>query len=155
MINFNCSEQLPGIAELDFYLLIETYNWPVVVTDLTSAQVILTPETYSIEGTIDDESIEIDANPKLSAEGEVFPIEAAFRFITRSESMDQYLDQYKNKPGILIAKLNTGFRKMYGTNEEPLYMTYKVDEGKKVTDAAGTLINIKGETINRPVYYTV
>lgn len=155
MISFNCSEQIPGFAELDFYLLSETSNWPIVVTDLTSAQVILNAETYSIEGTIDDESIEIDTNPKQSAEGMVYPIEASFKFITRSESMEQYLDQYQNKPGILIGKLNSGFRKMYGTNEEPLYLTWKVDEGKKVTDAAGTLINIKGETQQRPVYYTV
>lgn len=155
MITFDCSEELSGTAEIEFYLLSETSNWPVVVTDLTSGQVEFTPETYSIEGSIDDESIEIDASPKQSAEGMVWPIDISLRFITRSESMEQYLDQYQNKPGIVIAKLNNGFRKMYGTNEEPLFMTWKVDEGKKITDNAGTLINIKGETQQRPAYYTV
>lgn len=154
-MNFNCEEQISGIAEVDFYLLSETANWPIVVTDLTSGQVELNPEVQSIEGTIDDESIEIEASPRNSAEGTVYPIDISFRFITRSESLEQLLEQYCNKPGIAIAKFNNGFRKMYGTNEEPLYMTWKVEEGKKVTDAAGTLINIKGEMQQRPSYYTV
>lgn len=155
MISFNCEEQLSGIAELDFYLLSETSNWPIVVTDLTSGQVELTPEEYSIEGTIEDEGIEIDVTPKQSVEGTVYPIDISFPFITRSEAMEQYLDQYQNKPGIAIAKFNNGFRKMLGTNEEPLYMMWKVDEGKKITDNARTILNIKGETQQRPVYYTV
>lgn len=154
-MNFNCEEQLSGIAEVDFYLLSETSNWPVVVTDLTSSQIVITPEVNNIEGTIDDESIEIEATPKTSAEGTIWPIDISFRFITRSESMEQLGDQYCNKPGIAIAKLNNGFKKMYGTNEEPVYMTFRIDEGKKITDNAGTIINIKGETQQRPVYYTV
>lgn len=154
-MNFNCEEQLSGIAEVDFYLLSETSNWPIVVTDLTSGQVELNTEINSVEGTIDYDSIEIDANPKQSAEGTVYPVDISFRFISRSESLEQLLDQYCNKPGIAIAKFNNGFRKMYGTNEEPLFMTWKIEEGKKITDAAGTLINIKGEMQQRPVYYTV
>lgn len=154
-MNFNCEEQLSGVAELDFYLLSETSNWPVVVTDQNASQIVITPEVNDIEAVVDEESIEIDASPKITAEGNVYPIEISFRFITRSESLEQLMEQYAKKPGIVIAKFNNGFCKLYGTNEEPLYMNWKVDEGKKVTDNGGTIVAIKGETRNRPVYYTV
>lgn len=153
-MNFNCSEQLPGAAEVNFYLLSETSNWPVEVTDGTSSEVVFTPEEISIEGSIDDESINIDATPKQTAEGTVYTIDINFRFITRSESIEQLLEQYANQPGIVIAKLNHGFQKMYGTNEEPLYLSWRVDEGQKSTDNAGVIVAIKGETRNRPVFLT-
>ena len=153
-MNFNC-EQISGVAEVDFYLLSETANWPTVVTDLNSGQITITPEEVAIEGAIDPDSIEIEASPRVNAEGTTFPIEISFRFINRTESLEQLMDQYSNKPGVAIAKLNSGFRKLYGTDEEPLYMNYKVTEGQSVTDKAGTLVTIKGETQQRPVYYTV
>lgn len=153
-MTFNCEEQFPGAAQVDFYLLSETSTWPIVVTDNNSATVTITPEVVDVEGVIDDESINVSADPKQNAEGTVFDIDINFRFITRSESLEQLMDQYCNKPGIVIAKLNNGFQKMYGTNEEPLYMSWKVDEGQKVTDAAGTIVAIKGETRKRPVFYT-
>jgi len=153
-MTFNCSEQLPGAAEVNFYLLSETADWPIVVTDNNSASVTITPEVNDVEGVIDDESININADARQSAEGTVYPIDINFRFITRSESLEQLLEQYENKPGIAIVKLNTGFQKMYGSNEEPLYMSWKVDEGQKATDNAGTIVAIKGETRNRPVFYT-
>lgn len=153
-MNFNC-EQLSGFAEMDFLLLTETSNWPLVVTDQTSSDIILTPEFYDIDGTIDENSIDVNVNPKKNAEGDVYDISISFKFITRSESIEQLMDQYENKPGICIGKLNNEFRKLYGTNEEPLYMSFKVDEGNKPEDSGAVIVTIKGETRQRPVYYTV
>jgi hypothetical protein len=153
-MNFSCKEQIPGVARIDFYLLSETSNWPIEVTDLTSGSIILTPEINNVDGEIDYESINIDASPKQTTEGTVYPNDINFRFITRSESLEQLMDQYCNQPGIVIGQLNHGFQKIYGTNEEPLYMTWKVDEGQKTTDNAGTIVSIKGETRNRPMFYT-
>jgi hypothetical protein len=153
-MTFNCLEQLAGFAQIDFFLLTETSNWPLVVTDQTSAGITFTPEDIQIEGVIDDESISVQASPRQTAEGTVWDIDINFRFITRSESIEQLMEQYCNKPGVVVGKLNTGFQKLYGTNEEPLYMTWRVDEGQKATDNAGTIVAIKGETRNRPVFYT-
>lgn len=152
-MNFSC-EQLGGFGSLDFNLIEETSNWPLVVTDQTSAQIIITPYANDVEGIIDQDSINIDDNTKETAEGIVHPIVITFKFLTRSESLEQLLEQYQNKPGIVIADLNNGFRKLYGTNEEPLYMNFKVDDGQKIDDNAGVTVTIKGETRNRPVYYT-
>lgn len=153
-MTFNCLEQLPGYAQIDFFLLSETGNWPLVVTDQTSGQITLNPEVVDVEGLIDDESISVQVTPKQTAEGTVWAIDIDFRFITRSESLEQLMEQYCNKPGVVIGKLNHGFQKLYGTNEEPLYMTWRVDEGQKATDNAGTIVSIKGETRDRPVFYT-
>ena len=152
-MEFSC-ESLPGIAELSFYTLDEVSNWPEILTDTNSGQIVIAPEPVSVDAVIDPDSIDIDVNPKQNAEGDVFDVNISFRFITRSEALEQLMDQYKNKPGIVIAKLNNEFRKIYGSNEEPLFMNYKVEEGKKVDDNAGTVINIKGETTKRPLYYT-
>lgn len=153
-MTFDC-EQLSGFAQLDFYLLSETDNWPVVLTDQNSSQVVLNPEPNNVKGTIDQDAINVDVNPKYSTEGTVYPVSISFPFITRSESIEQLLDQYENKPGICIGKLNTGFQKMYGTNEEPLYMNFRVDDGNKPDGNGSVIVSIKGETRNRPVYYTV
>jgi len=154
-MTFNCDEQLGGFAILDFFLLEETSNWPLVVTDQTSNQVSISPFPNDVEGTVEPESIKVSVNLKNGAEGETHQIDISFKFITRSESIEQLLDQYSNKPGISIGKLNTEFQKMYGTNLEPLYMNFEVDEGTKIDGSAAVEVRIKGETRKRPVYYTV
>lgn len=154
-MTFNCDEQLGGFALLDFFLLEETSNWPIVVTDQTSAQVTISPYENNVEALVEPESIKVSVNHKTNAEGSVWQIDIGFRFITRSESLEQLLDQYQNKPGISIGKLNTEFQKMYGTNLEPLYMTFEVDEGTKVDGNSAVEVRIKGETRKRPVFYTV
>ena len=153
-MNFNC-EQLSGFAQLDFFLLEETSNWPIEVTDQNSNTVVLSPEEFDVQGTIDEDSIDVNVTPKLSAEGETHDINIQFRFMTRSESLEQLMDQYANRPGIAIGKLNTEFQKMYGTNEEPLYMSFKTDDGNKPDGNGAIIVTIKGETRKRPVFYTV
>jgi hypothetical protein len=153
-MNFTCDEKLPGFAELDFYLLEETGNWPFVVTDENSAQITFTPYVNDVEALIEPDSIDVNINPKQSAEGTVQQISIVFRLITRSEALEQLLEQYANKPGVGIGKLNNEFKKLYGTDREPLYMNYEVNEGTKVDGTAFTEVRIKGETRKRPVYYT-
>lgn len=154
-MTFSCDEQLGGFAIMDFYLLEETDNWPIVVTDQTSSQVAISPYENDVEATVEPESIKANVNQKTGAEGSVWQIDISFRFITRSESLEQLLDQYQNKPGIAIGSLNTEFQKMYGNNLEPLYMNFEVDEGTKIDGNAAVEVRIKGETRKRPVYYTV
>lgn len=153
-MTFTCDEKLPGFAEFDFYLLEETGNWPFVVTDGNSAQIVLTPYENDVEALIEPDSIDVNVNPKQSAEGTVQQISIVFRLITRSEALEQLLEQYANKPGVGIGKLNNEFKKLYGTDREPLYMNYEINEGTKVDGTAFTEVRIKGETRKRPVYYT-
>lgn len=153
-MTFTCDEKLPGFAEFDFYLLEETGNWPFVVTDGNSAQIVLTPYENNVDALIDPDTIKVDVDPKQSADGDVQQIAISFRLITRSEALEQLLEQYANRPGVGIGKLNNEFKKLYGTNMEPLYLTYEVNDGAKVDGEAYTEVRIKGETRKRPVYYT-
>lgn len=154
-MTFNCEEQLSGIAEIDFYLLSETNNWPTVLTDSNSAQLQFTPEPNSVEATIKPDSIKIAVNKKQTAGGIVYQIKITMDFLTRSEALEQLLEQYENLPGIVHAKLNNGFQKIYGSNLEPLYFMYEIEDATKIDGDGVTSIEIKGETANRPVYYTV
>lgn len=151
---FSCDEKLPGFAELNFLLIEESSNWPFVVTDVNSAQIVFTPETNDVDALIEPESIIVDVSPKQSAEGTIQQIAISFRLITRSEALEQLLEQYANRPGIAIGKLNNDFKKLYGTNLEPLYMNYEVNDGSKIDGTSFTQVSIKGETRSRPVYYT-
>jgi len=153
-MTFTCDEKLPGFAEFDFYLIEETGNWPFVVTDENSAQITFSPYENDVEALIEPDSIDVNVNPKQSADGTVQQISIVFRLITRSEALEQLLEQYANKPGVGIGKLNNEFKKLYGTDREPLYMNYEVNEGTKVDGTAFTEVVIKGETRKRPVYYT-
>lgn len=153
-MNFNCTEELGGVAELDFFLLSETSNWPIILTDQNSANVTFTPEMVSVAATIKPDSINATVNKKQGPEGVIYQISIKMQFITRSEALEQLLDQYENKPGVVLSKMNNEFQKLYGTDNEPLYMTYEVNEGDKIDSDSATILEIKGETRTRPFYYT-
>lgn len=151
---FDC-EQIAGFSEVEFLLLNEVSNWPIVLTDQNSSQLIINRFDHGVEGVVQPESISIDANPRTGVDGEIWDVQATFRFLTRSESLEQLFDQYAHREGIVIAKLMNGFTKIYGSSSEPLFLTFKNEEGIKVDDASGLVVNIGGLTSQRPVYYTV
>lgn len=154
-MNFNCEEQLSGVAELDFYLLEETSNWPKIINDSNSAQIQFTPSPHSVQATIKPDSISVSHQKTTKASGVTHQISIKMEFLTRSEALEQLLEQYENKPGVVRVKFNNDFQKIYGTNIEPLYFLYEDLPGKKIDDDGVTTIEIKGETAKRPVFYTV
>lgn len=154
-MNFTCDEKFAGFAEFDIFLIEETSNWPIVLTDGNSSQIVFTPYENDVEALVEPDSIKVDVNPKQSGDGEIQQISISFRLITRSEALEQLLEQYANKPCIGKGSLNNDFRKIYGTDREPLYMNYEVNDGTKPDGEAYTEVRIKGETRKRPVYYTV
>lgn len=154
-MNFNCPEPVSGFAELTFYLLEEVSNFPIILTDQNSSQLVFNSFENFIEGSVDVDSIVVNVDPKISSAGTIYPIDVSFKYITRSEAAEQLLEQYANRPGIILGKLNNEFRKIYGTNEEPLYLNYRVDEGTTLEGGSNLLVRIQGETRQRPVFYTV
>lgn len=148
-------EQLGGFSKVEFFLLEETDNWPIVINDETASEITHIASEIDNFGIIAESSIDINAIPKQTADGEIYPTEIIFSFSNRIKELEKYLDRYQNKPVVVIAKLNTGQKKLYGTNESPLILIYKIDDGKKVEDLGVITVNIKGETRNRAVYYMV
>lgn len=152
---FNCNEQLGGVAALDFHLLTEVSNWPTVLTDTNSAQLEFTPEDVDVDAVLDENTIRALAEQKTSASGSLWDVKVNFSFLTRSESLEQILDQYQNQAGVLLVHLNNGFKKLYGSNLTPLYMNFDTVAGEQVDDAkAATNVVITGKLNKRPVYYT-
>jgi hypothetical protein len=154
-MTFSCDEQLSGVAELDFFLLEEVSNWPEILSDSNSAQLEFNPSVHSVEAVIKPDSISVPNNKNTKNFGIAHAISIKMEFLTRSEALEQLLEQYENKPGIARAKFNNGFQKIYGSNTEPLYMIYEDVPGTKIDGEGTTVIEIKGETANRPVFYTV
>lgn len=153
-MTFNCDEQLSGVAQLDFYLLEETSNWPRIISDANSAQIVFNASVHSVDAAIKPDSISINANKATKPSGIVHQISIKMDFLTRSEALEQLLEQYENKPGVVVAKFNNEFQKIYGTNIEPLYLVYEDVPGAKIDGDGVTAIEIKGETAKRPVFYT-
>lgn len=153
-MNFNCEEQLSGVAEIDFYLLEETSNWPIVLSDTNSAQIVFNPSPNSVQATIKPDSINVNVNKTTSSSGIVFDISIKMEFLTRSEALEQLLEQYENKPGVVKGKFNNEFQKIYGSILEPLYLVYEDIPGTKIDGDGATTIEIKGKTAKRPVFYT-
>jgi hypothetical protein len=154
-MTFNCDEQLSGVAEIDFFLLEETSNWPRIISDTNSAQLVFSPSEHSVDAIIKPDSIVVNANKVTKASGIVHQISIKMEFLTRSEALEQLLEQYENKPGIVKAKFNNNFQKIYGTDIEPLFFVYEDVPGTKPDGDGATTIEIKGETTRRPVFYTV
>lgn len=152
---FNCSEQLSGYAKIEIFLLEEVSNWPIVLNDTNSSQLIFNPSIYSVEASVIVDSIKVNYPKKQKPAGISHDITIKMDFSTRSESLEQYLEQYENKPVVVKGFLNNGFVKLFGSNLEPLFLIYEVDDGIKSEIEGLTSIEIKGETSKRPVYYTV
>ena len=152
-MTFSFTEQLAGFSGIEFYLLTETSNWPVVVTDTNAGHIILAPETNEVDGDIIEDSISINDKPKYGPEGNIWPIDVQFGYENRHEAMEQLLEQYAGLPGVAIACLQDGNRKLFGTDKEPIYLSWEIAYGEKSEDRAGTFIRIKGEQQQRPVYY--
>ena len=154
-MTFNCEEQLSGVAELNFYLLEETANWPIIVSDANSGQIVFSPSVHSVDAAIKPDSIAIVSNKANKPSGLVHQISVKMEFLTRSEALEQLLEQYEKKPGVVVAKFNNEFQKIYGSDIEPLYLNYEDVPGTKIDGDGATIIEIKGETSKRPVFYTV
>lgn len=154
-MTFNCEEQLSGVAELDFYLLEETANWPKVLSDSNSAQIAFNPSPHSVEATIKPDSISVSCNKVTKASGIVYATVIKMEFLTRSEALEQLLEQYENLPGVAKVKFNNEFQKLYGSDLEPLFLVYEDIPGMKIDGDGATTIEIRGETAKRPVYYTL
>lgn len=148
-------EQLGGFKSVEFFLLEETANWPIVINDETASAITHIPSQIDEFGIISDSSIDINNNPKQSADGPIYPNDIAFSFSNRTKELEKYLDRYQNKPVVVFGTLNTGKKKIYGTNETPLIFIYKIDEGTKIEDLGVISVSIKGETRSRPVFYNV
>ena len=151
---FNCSESLSGIRSISYYLLEETSNWPTVLSDRSSAQIIFNQEKNSVKGTVDSDSFRDKSKPKQSAAGELFEIDLEYGFITRSEALEQLLEQYSHKPGVAVVLFYDGFKKIYGSNMEPLLLNYRMEHGTTIESKSGTEVLIFGNQRSRPVYYT-
>lgn len=147
-------EQLAGIAKIEFYLLTEVSNWPIQVTDKNAGQLVFAANTESIVATVDEESFGDDSKIKESNSGEIYENALKYNILTRAEELETLLDMYKNKPGIAIVSYYGGFKKLFGTNEEPLFMKFTPKNGSVITDKAFVTVEIQGTTRNRPVYYS-
>jgi|GEM_PF-2925702 len=153
-MTFDCKEQLAGAKSVDFYLLTEISDWPTVVTDTNVANITITPMATDLEvdGSIEPESIQITDQPKLDASGQTWPINISFTYLSRGLNMELLLEKYANQPGIARVCFNDGSKKQYGTDLEPVYLSWENNYGTKIEDSHGVNIRIKGDLSKRPVY---
>lgn len=151
---FNIPEQLAGFCSVQFYLLSETSNWPVVITDANAGQIVITPEINTVEGSIVEDSITVNDKQKSTDNGTAWPIAINFTFLARNRTIEQYLEQYAGKPGIAIVTLNDTSQKLMGTDQLPLYLAWENNYGTKVEDGHGVNIEITGNMSHRPRFYT-
>lgn len=153
-MNFNCEENLSGIISVEFYLIEETSNWPVVLSDRSAGQIIFNKEEHSVVGTVDIDSFRDNSQKKETKAGILYEIELAYGFLTRSEALEQLLEQYSYRPGVAVVKFYNGFKKIYGSNKEPLMLSYSEEHGTAIDSKSGTEVVIAGRLRNRPAYYT-
>ncbi|MDM1441900.1 hypothetical protein HX056_00920 [Myroides odoratimimus] len=149
-MRFYCEEQLSGIETIDFYLLSETSNWPVHLSDRSSAQILFNPEVHNIEATIKENSFKNGTKQK----GDIYEVELTYSMLTRSEALEQLLDQYANTEGIAVVKYYNNFTKVFGSDVEPLLLSFDINDGTSPESESGINILIQGIQRNRPVYLT-
>lgn len=148
-------EQLSGIANIAFHLLTEVSNFPIQLTDQNSSQLVFAVNNAGLIATVDEESLSDDTKIKETASGDLHEISLKYNILTQSNTLEQLLDTYKNKPGIAIVSYYNGYKKIFGTNEEPLFMKFTPKQGSTVTDKSFVSVEIQGVTRNRAVFYSL
>lgn len=155
MQEYYLEEQLAGIANIEFYKLTQVSNFPIQLSDRNSGQLVFSADENGVIATVDEESFADDTKVKESSGGTLHEIALKYNILSRGADLEKVLDAYKNKPGIAVVKYHAGFSRIFGTNEEPLFMNFTNKNGSTISDKASVPVEIQGVTRNRPVYYSL
>lgn len=149
---FSCKEMVGGYQKVIFYLVEETSGWPTVLTDYNSKDLVFTPNPAVIDGQIEQNSIRVRQRQRTTANGLEFTNTVEFVFNTQSQTLEELLDQYQQKPGVVEVVDNNGLRKIYGSNQHPMYLNFETATGRNPEDGISTAIEITGKSRQRAVY---
>ena len=149
---FNCQEQIGGFKNVRFYILEETANWPVVLTDENSSQIEFNPNDVAVDAILEPDSIRVSDEPKANDPGELYEVDIEFVFNMQSEALEKLLDQYKNYYGVCEVCKIFDQRKLYGADRYPLRMNFFTENGRRPEDGTKTIVKITGNAPKRAVY---
>lgn len=150
--NTNILEQTGGWLNLQFATLAELKVCPNIITNQNAhlVQIEGTPDTIDVLPI--PERFMVNTTPQKTKTGTIYTINISFDFPHQSASIDSYLNNYKNKKGVVIGTTTNHKVKMFGSKNHPLDFSYQEINGKKLEDAAITRITIKGTIAQKPVY---
>lgn len=146
-------EQLAGVKKIEFLLLTEVSNWPIQITDSNANQLVFNLSTDSLAATVDEKTISDKSKKKQTNSGDLHEISLEYNILTRSKDLEQLVEKYQNKPGVAIVSYYNGFKKLFGTNDEPIFLSYGETNGATIDDKASVDVSISGVTRTRPAYY--
>nr|WP_297306393.1 hypothetical protein [uncultured Flavobacterium sp.] len=146
-------EQLAGIKKIEFFLLTEVGNWPVLITDNNANQLVFSLSADTLAATVDEKTISDKTKRKQTNSGDLFEVNLEYNILTRSKDLEQMVEKYQNKRGVAIVSYYNGFKKIFGTNEEPIFLSYGETPGSTIDDKASVDVSISGVTRTRPAYY--
>lgn len=146
-------EQLAGIKKIEFFLLTEISNWPILVTDKNAKEIVLNLNVDSIAATVDEKTISDKTKKKQTNSGDLYEVNLEYNILTRSKDLEQMIEKYQNKPGVAIVSYYNGYKKLFGTNDEPIFLSYGETNGSTIDDKAFVDVSISGVTRTRPAYY--
>ncbi len=146
-------EQLAGIKKIEFFLLTEISNWPILVTDQNAKEIVLNLNVDSISATVDEKTISNKTKKKQTNSGDLYEVSLEYNILTRSKDLEQMVERYQNKPGVAIVSYYNGYKKLFGTNDEPIFLSYGETNGSTIDDKASVDVSITGVTRTRPAYY--
>ena len=145
-------EETGGWLNLQFATLEELIFCPEIVTNKNA-------NTIQIEGSEDTidivpipERFMVNVTPRKTKQGTFYNISITLDFPYQAKDIDDYLNIYKNKKGIVIGTTTNSKIKMFGSKNHPLNFSYQEINGKKLEDSSITRINIKGNIPQKPVY---
>jgi hypothetical protein len=150
--NTNNLEQTGGWLNLQFATLDEVKYCPQILSNENANLVEIegTPDTIDVLPI--PERFSVNVTPRKSKIGTTYSITISLDFPHQSASIDNYLNAYKNKRGVVIGTTTNQKLKMFGSKNFPLDFSYQEINGKKLEDSAITRITISGNIPQKPVY---
>ena len=150
--NTNNLETTGGWLNIQFATLSELKVCPQIVTNENASLVQIQGTSDTLDVLPIPERFSVNVTPSKSKIGTTYNISISFDFPHQSASIDNYLNAYKNKRGVVIGTTTNYKLKMFGSKNYPLDFSYQEINGKKLEDAAITRITIKGNIPQKPVY---
>lgn len=150
--NLNYSETIGGWQSLQIANLDEVTFCPAILTNKNAHKISITGRSDTMDFLPSIETGAVSVRTVRTSSGYAYRIKITIEINYASPEIDDYFNFYQNKKVVVLGIDNMNRFKFYGSKTSPLFFNFSVNVAKNQEQSSKTIINIEGETTQKPVY---
>jgi len=152
LINISPKEQPGGYKFIQIITIDEIVNCPEFLTNRNALQFISSPNSETIDVIFIDDNLKITEKQSRTASGILYTINCQIDIADQSSDLDDFLQKRVFKNILLIAEKTYNQKKLYGSKNAPLKMSFEQINGKTPEEGSITRLRITGKIVQKPVF---